>query len=130
MSGLQGINVKRLPLLLLLIGVIFGLIVQLPEPVFAAQVHAEPAVEMAQNSMASMPDCKSAMPRKSSSAPCKCGTVGCLAMTSSGATMLLADAPALADASVAAKLAPPVSPVAHLRGRSTVPEPEPPSLLV
>lgn len=121
---------KRLPLFVLLIGVIVGLMAQLPTPVFAAPTRAIATAAMAQNDMASMPDCTSAMAKKTSPAPRKCGMVGCLAMTTSGVAMLLPGGSELAGASVASKLARPTSPLANLRGRSTVPEPEPPSVLI
>jgi hypothetical protein len=128
-SGPQDKEVKRLPLFLLLIGVMFGLATQLPAQAFAGSTRAMAAAGMAQNERASMLDCKSAPAKKTPSAPCKCGVVGCL-MTTSGAAILLPDGSALAGASVASKLARPFASLANLRGRSTVPEPEPPSFLI
>ena len=114
---------KHVPFFLLLIGVIVGLTVQLPEPVFAAPVHAGAA----KHDMASTPDCKARMPKNASSELCKCGKAGCIAMTTSGVAMLLPDSSSFAGKSAASKLAQPVSLSTKLRGRSTVPEPEPPS---
>lgn len=118
---------KRLPLLLLLIGIIVGLTAQLPASALAAPMRATAATGIAQNSVASMPDCKSGTPKKASPAPCKCGMAGCIAMMTSGVAMLRPEGLAFADASVASKLARPTAPSASLRGRSTAPEPEPPS---
>jgi hypothetical protein len=121
--------VKRLLLLLLSIGVILGL-TALPATVFAASMHSMTARVMVKTDMASMPDCQTQISKKASSAPCKCGFAGCIAMAVSGITMLLPDNSSIARSSTVSKCAGPIGPSANLRGRSTVPEPEPPSFLI
>lgn len=119
---------KRLSIMLLLIGVIVGLAgrpVQAVTPPMAAMSMAK----MSQADMAAMPDCMAKMSKEVDHKPCKCGMGGCIAMMASGVSFMLADGTsAIAPAGAGKRMDRP-SAIAALHGRSTAPEPEPPTLL-
>jgi hypothetical protein len=119
--------VKRLPLILLLLGVVLGLSAQLPSQALAASAREMVHAGSAQNGMASMHGCKESMPKKAASTPCKCDLAGCIAMTASGMAMLHPDISSFAAASISSRLVRPTASVLALRGRSPAPDPEPPS---
>ena len=121
---------KRLAHLLLLIGVIVGLAMQQPAVALAAPMSSMDVVTMSDSDMAAMPDCMAAMQKDAGEKPCKCGMAGCIAMMASGAALMLADGPALIAASNASKRNERIGISPVLRGRSTAPEPEPPSALI
>jgi len=120
--------VKHLFLFLLLVGIVVGLTLQ-PTQALAGPMGMMP-MATAHGSTAAMHDCTAAKSKSSTPAPCKCGIAGCLAMMSSDAPMMRANGMAPAgtwDRSSA---------VEHhfvstvLSGRTTTPEPEPPSALI
>lgn len=119
---------KRIATLLLLLGVIVGLAgrpVQAATPPMAAMSMAK----MSQADMAAMPDCMSNMSKDAEHKPCKCGMGGCIAMMASGVSFMLADGMSAIAPAAASKRTDRPSPIAALRGRSTAPEAEPPTLL-
>lgn len=124
----QDHNVKRIATLLLLLGVIVGLAgrpVQAATPPMAAMS----MTHMSQADMAAMPDCMAKMSKDAEHKPCKCGMGGCVAMMASGASFMLADGTSAIVPSITGKRMDRPSAIAALRGRSTAPEPEPPTLL-
>ena len=121
---------KRLSLFLMLIGVMVGLAVQQPAQALAAPAGAMDMAEMASSDMASMPDCMSAMEKDAAHKPCKCGLAGCIAMMASGGSMMLSDASMVLQAAARSDRDEQTGIFAALRGRSTAPEPEPPSTLI
>lgn len=116
-------------LLLLLLGVVAGLTLQSTQAL-AGSMGMMPMATAQGSDMAAMHDCKAATPKDASPAPCKCGIAGCLAMMASDAPVLRADGavPIAVRANSRA--------VEHhfgstvLSGRTTTPEPEPPSALI
>lgn len=119
---------KRIATLLLLLGVIVGLAgrpVQAATPPMAAMSMAK----MSQTDTAAMPDCMAKMSKDVDHKPCKCGMGGCIAMMASGVSFMLADGTsAIAPADAGKRMDRP-SAIAPLHGRSTAPEPEPPTTL-
>lgn len=120
---------KRLSLFLLLIGVIVGLVAQQPAQAFAVPPGAMDMAVMSESDMASMPDCMPSVGQHPTHAPCKCGVAGCIAMIALGVPMLLAEGPLPFPAAIASERDGRIGTSAELRGRSTAPEPEPPSIL-
>lgn len=119
---------KRIATLLLLLGVIVGLAgrpVQAMTPPMAAMSMAK----MSQADMAAMPDCMAKMSKDADQKPCKCGMGGCVAMMASGASFMLAGGTTAIAPTPASKRLDRPSDMAALHGRSTPPEPEPPTLL-
>lgn len=121
---------KRLFLFLMLIGVMVGLAAQQPAQALAAPTGAMDMAAMATSDMASMPDCMSAMEKDAAHKPCKCGAAGCIAMMASGGPMMLSDASIVLRAAARSDRDEQIGIFAALRGRSTAPEPEPPSILI
>lgn len=120
---------KRLFLSLFLFGAMIGLAAQQPAQALAAPAGAMNMASMAASDMASMPDCMAATEKDASPKPCKCGLAGCIAMMASGGPMMLSETSMLLAASVRSDRDEHVGISAALRGRSTAPEPEPPSFL-
>ncbi len=120
---------KRFATLLLFIGVIFGLTAQQPAQALASPMLQMDMAAMPQTDMAAMPDCMASMAKDATHKPCKCGLAGCLAMTASGATMMLAVGSVPPTVVVARDRLDHAAIVPALHGRSTAPEPEPPSTL-
>lgn len=118
---------KRLSILLLLIGVVVGLAMQQPAQAFAAPMAHMDMTAMAGSDMASMPACLAEMQRNATHTPCKCGMAECIAMTASGTPMMLADGSAMITVSAPSERDERIGTSLALRGRSTAPEPEPPS---
>ena len=121
---------KRLFLFLMLIGVMVGLAVQQPAEALAAPAGAMDMAAMATSDMASMPDCMSAMEKDAAHKPCKCGLAGCIAMMASGGPMMLSATSMSLIAAGQSDRDERMGLFAALRGRSTAPEPEPPSNLI
>ncbi len=120
---------KRLSILILLLGVVIGLAMQQPAQALAAPTGAMDMAAMSSDDMAAMPDCMAAMQKDATKTPCKCGMAGCIAMMASGAPMMLADGSIPIAVSIASERDDRIGISAALRGRSTAPEPEPPSTL-
>ncbi len=120
---------KRLSLFLLLIGAMIGLAAQQPAQALAAPAGAMDMASMAASDMASMPDCMTSIEKDAAHKPCKCGLAGCIAMMASGGPMMLSDTSMALLAAVRSDRDEQIGLAAALRGRSTAPEPEPPSLL-
>ncbi len=123
-------HVKRLSLFLMLIGVIVGLAIQQPAQALAAPAGAMDMAAMATSDMASMPDCMSAAEKNAVHKPCKCGFAGCIVMMASGGSMMLSDPSIVLQAAARSDRDEQIGIFAALRGRSTAPEPEPPSILI
>ncbi len=121
---------KRLSIFLILIGVVVGLAMQQPAQALAAPMGAMDMTAMAGSDMASMPDCMASMRKDATKSPCKCGMAGCIAMMASGSPMMLADGADPIAVSIASERDERIGISAALRGRSTAPEPEPPSALI
>lgn len=119
---------KRIATLLLLLGVIVGLTGQ-PVQAMTPPMAAMNMAKMSQADMAAMPDCIAKMSKDAEHKPCKCGMGGCIAMMASGVSFMLADGMSTIAPAAASKRTDRPSPIAALRGRSTAPEPEPPTLL-
>jgi len=122
--------VKRLSLFLLLIGVLIGLAAQQPAQALAAPAGAMDMASMAAGDMASMPDCTASIQKDAAHKPCKCGLAGCIAMMASGGPMMLSDTSMVLIAAGRSDREEQIGLAAPLRGRSTAPEPEPPSALI
>ena len=122
----QDIDVKRLAALLLLLGVVCGLTVR-PARALALPMAAMDMTSMAGAEMTAMPDCMASTAKDVAHKSCKCGIVGCIAMMASGASLMLADASPPLGTVIVGERQDHVAVVAALRGRSTAPEPEPPS---
>lgn len=121
---------KRLSLFLLLIFVMVGLAAQQPAQALAAPAGAMDMAAMATSHIASMPDCMSAMEKDAAHKPCKCGLAGCIAMMASGGPMMLSDTSMVLQAAARSDRDEQIGIFAALSGRSTAPEPEPPSTLI
>ncbi|MEG3178657.1 hypothetical protein U1872_20680 [Sphingomonas sp. RB3P16] len=121
---------KRLFLFLMLIGVTVGLAVQQPAQALAAPESSMDMAAMATSDMASTPDCMSAAEKDAAHKPCKCGFAGCIAMMASGGSMILSDASMVLQAAARSDRDEQIGLFPALRGRSTPPEPEPPSTLI
>lgn len=103
---------------------------QQPAQALALPTGAMDMAAIAGSDMASMPDCMAEMQKDASGTPSKCGVAGCIAMMASGAPMMLADGQISIAASIASERNERIGTSAFLRGRSTAPEPEPPSALI
>lgn len=123
-------RVKRLSLFLLLIGVMIGLAVQQPAQALAAPAGAMDMASMATSDMASIPDCMASAQKNAAHKPCKCGLAGCIAMMASGGPMMLSATSMPLIAAGQSDRDEKMGLFAALRGRSTAPEPEPPSNLI
>ena len=121
---------KRLFLFLMLICVMVGLAVQQPAQALAAPAGAMDMASMTTSDMASTPDCMSAMQKRSAQKPRKCGLAGCIAMMASGGPMMLSDASMALQAAARSDRDDRIGLFPALHGRSTPPEPEPPSILI
>ena len=127
-EGPQDHVVKRIATLLLFFGLIFGLASHQPTHALASPM---PQMDMTAmpDGMAAMPDCVAAMTKDVTNKPCKCGLAGCIAMMTWGVSILLPDG-SMAPTLIAERGQPDhPTIVAVLHGRSTAPEPEPPSIL-
>lgn len=122
------LRVKRLATFLLLFCVTLGLAAQQPAQAFPPPIGQMNMAAMAQIDMSAMPDCMASMAKDATHKPCKCGLAGCLAMMASGATMMLAAGSAPPTVLIARDRLDHATTVPRLRGRSTAPEPKPPSL--
>ncbi|URW75851.1 hypothetical protein M9980_01045 [Sphingomonas donggukensis] len=120
---------KRFATFLLLIGVVIGIAVQ-PAQALTPAMATMSMAQMSQAAMATMPDCTEAMSRDATPKPCKCGMAGCVAMMAAGAPFMLGDSSSAFSAPLASERQNGLAVVATLRGRSTPPEPEPPSILI
>jgi hypothetical protein len=120
--------VKRLATLMLLLGVLVGMSA-LPLQANAAPMAGMSMAKMTQADMSAMPDCVASRAKDAKQKPCKCGMGGCLAMMASGASFMLADGASASFHAVSGKRLVHASVTATLHGRSTTPEPEPPTLL-
>lgn len=121
---------KRLFLFLVMIGVMVGLAAQQPAQALAAPAGAMDMASMATSDTASMPDCMSAMEKDAARKPCKCGLAGCIAMMAAGGPMMLSDASMVLQAAARSDRDEQIGLFPALQGRSTPPEPEPPSTLI
>lgn len=121
---------KRLSLFFLLIGIVVGFAVQQPAQALGAPMGGMDMASMSESEMASMPDCMASAQKDADQKPCKCGMARCIAMMASGAPMMLADASMVLAASVRSERDEHIGISAALRGRSTAPEPEPPTILI
>lgn len=121
----HGNNVKHLFLLLLLLGVVAGLTLH-PTQALAGPMGVMP-MATAHGSTAVVHDCMAAKSKDATPASCKCGIAACLAMMASDAPIMRVDGvvPIGAWPSTGAVEHHFVSTV--LSGRTTAPEPEPPS---
>lgn len=120
---------KRLATFLLLFCVALGLAAQRPAQAFAPPMEQTDMASMSHMDMSAMPGCVAAMAQDATHKPCKCGLAGCIAMMTSGASLMLADASMAPAIAVAGERQDHVARVATLRGRSTAPELPPPSIL-
>lgn len=120
---------KRLATFLLLIGVMIGIAIQ-PAQSLTPTMATMSMAQMSQAAMATMPDCTESMSNDATPKPCKCGMAGCVAMMAAGAPFMLGDASSALAAPVAGERQDGLAIVAALRGRSTVPEAEPPTALI
>lgn len=118
---------KRLATFLLLIGVVIGIAVQ---PALTPATAAMSMAQMSQAAMTTMPDCMEEVGKDATPKPCKCGMAGCIAMMAAGAPLMLADVSAALTVPLTGERQDGLAVVATLRGRSTAPEPEPPSILI
>lgn len=118
---------KRIATLLLFLGVTVGLAIQQPTHALASPM---PQVDMAATShadMSAMPDCMASTTKDATHKPCKCGLAGCIAMMTSGVSMLLPDSSVAPTIVRAQEQLDRPTIVAVLHGHSTSPDPEPPS---
>lgn len=115
---------KHLSTLILLIGVIVGLAIQQPAKAFAAPMET---AAMTGSIMASMPACAAGMRRDASHTPRKCGIADCIAMMASSTPLMLGDGSAMIMIPALSEHDERIGTSLALRGRSTVPEPEPPT---
>ena len=120
---------QRIATLLFCFGIIFGLSLLQPALAFASPTSSMDMAAMSQADMSAMPDCMASMMKHSTPKPCKCGLAGCIAMMTSGVSMMLADGSAPLPFVIARAQFEHAAIVAALHGRSTAPEPEPPSIL-
>lgn len=125
MTRPQDIPVKRLATFLILIGVVIGIAVQ-PTQALTPAMATMSMARMSQTAMATMPDCMESMSKDATPRPCKCGMAGCIAMMA-GASFMLVGASSSLAVPVASQRQDRTMVVAKLHGRSTAPEPEPPS---
>lgn len=125
----QDISVKRLATFLLLIGAVIGIAVQ-PAQALAPAMATMSMAQMSQAAMATMPDCTEEVGKDATPKPCKCGMAGCIAMMAAGVPFMLVDASSSLVAPIASERQDRTMAAAKLRGRSTAPEPEPPSILI
>jgi len=116
-------NVKRITLLLLLFSAMIGLAAQAPASVLAPMM---PSTQ--QMGAASMHECKASMAKGATHKRCACTMTDCATLTA-GAATLGNGTPALADAGASDRLEHD-SLHAVLHGRSTGPEPDPPTHLI
>lgn len=121
---------KRPLLFLMLIGVFLGLVAHQPAQALAAPMGSMNMTSLSANAMASMPECMPAMKKDATQTPCKCGLAGCIAMMASGTPMMLPDGQVAIGALIASERVVQIAASAVLQGRSTAPEPEPPSPLI
>ncbi|MES2095917.1 MAG: hypothetical protein V4459_04095 [Pseudomonadota bacterium] len=121
---------KRFATFLLLLCVTLGLAAQQPAGATSAPMATMDMASMSKADMTAMPDCMAAMSKDVDHKPCKCGLGGCIAMMSSGAAMMLPNEPEAPISIAAGERLDHLSGVQRLRGRATVPEPEPPSVLI
>ncbi len=126
-EGSHDIQVKRLSILLLLIGVVVGLAIQQPVQAFAAPMGKMDMTAMAGSDMPTIPACLAKMQRNATHAPCKCSMAECIAMMAAGAPMMLADGLAMITFSAPSERDERIGTSLALRSRSTAPEPEPPT---
>lgn len=126
-DGPQDNQVKRLSILLMLFGVFVGLAMQQPAQAFAAPMGHMDLTTITGSNMASMPACVAEMQRNAAHTPCKCGLAECIAMMASGAPMMLADGSPIITVSASSERDERIGTSLALRGRSTAPEPEPPT---
>ncbi|MGN6376389.1 MAG: hypothetical protein ACTHMG_12670 [Sphingomonas sp.] len=117
---------KRLALLLLLVGAMLGLAAQAP-----ARVLAPPLTAQAAAAMAAMPDCMKQMNKADRQKPCNCSRADCIAVMLGGASFATAADPAAKLALLTtSSLGPVAARTTPLIGRNLVPEPEPPARLI
>lgn len=121
---------NRLPLFLLLIGVIVSLMAQQPTQTFAVPSAAISIPVMSQSDMASMPHCMPVAGQQPTQTPRKCGVAGCIAMMTSGVPLIPADQIAAMPVAASAADNEYMGIFETLHGRTTVPELEPPSILI
>jgi hypothetical protein len=116
--------VRRVAILVLMFCVTVGFAVQQP-----AQALAGPTgmTAMSADDVASMPDCMDAMQKDKTPSRCKCGLAGCIAMMASSAPIMLAGGQAVIGVAAKSESDPPIGVSRTLRGRSTAPEPDPPT---
>lgn len=117
---------KRLPLLLLLIGALLGLAAQAPAKALAPSAEAKVAA-----AMAAMPDCMEKMDQSAPDRPCGCTKADCIAAMLGAAPVFTPTAPVGASGEHAVAAVRPVAArVAALVGRDLGPEPPPPNRLI
>lgn len=117
---------KRIALILLLIGALLGLAAQAPARALAPASDANVAA-----AMAAMPDCMAQMDKAGPHKPCNCSRGDCIAAMLGGATLLTVADPAARLASPeVSSLDPIAGRAAPLAGRHFGPEPDPPTRLI
>lgn len=125
----HGSNVKHVFLLLLLLGAVAGLTLQ-PAQALVGPLGAIPMATAIGGDMAAMHDCHGATPKDATPAPCKCGIAGCLAMMASDAPMMRAEGMVPITGWASSRNVEHHLALTVLSGRTTTPEPEPPSALI
>lgn len=125
----QDRSVRRLATFLLLIGVMIGIAIQ-PAQALPPPMSTMSMAQMSRAAMATMPDCTEEVSKDATSKPRKCGMAGCIAMMAAGAPFMLGEALSALAAPVAGEQQDRLAIIAALRGRSTAPEPEPPTALI
>jgi hypothetical protein len=117
---------KRIALMLLLVGAVLGLAAQAPARALAPTTDAETAA-----TMAAMPDCMAKMEKPTSQKSCDCSRADCIAAML-GATPVFTLADFLTEMAEPAMVAigPHAAATRTLIGRNPGPEPDPPTGLI
>jgi hypothetical protein len=117
---------KRIAVMLLLVGAVLGLVAQAPARALAPPLDAQTVA-----TMASMPDCMAAMERSNSHKPCDCSRADCIAaMLGAAPFFTVADADRSLLKATVSSIRPQSATVAPLAGRDVGPEPDPPNSLI
>lgn len=117
---------KRIALMLLLVGAMLGLAAQAPARALAPATDAQAAA-----AMAAMPDCMASMEKTGPHKPCDCSRADCIAaMLGAAPAFTLADLGRTMLTTPASSLRPHAGLAAPLAGRTVGPEPDPPNTLI
>ena len=116
----------RLAALLLSIIAVVGIALH-PASAFAPAMSISDMGTMSKATMPGMQDCTKPASKEGAPKPCKCGLASCIAMMTGGTLMLAYGSVAIAIPS-AGERQDRRAIIAALRGGSTAPEPEPPSI--